>query len=76
MQDAVMAAIDDGTQTGITVTYQDGTNDMDFEVTDLYVNTAGDTMTGDLNMSGTDGVIVSSHPGKIIFNATGVFIIA
>lgn len=35
MQDAVMAAIDDGTQTRITVTYQDGTNDMDFVVDDM-----------------------------------------
>lgn len=45
-------------------------------VTDSWVDAIGDTMTGDLNMSGTDGVIVSSHSGKILINATGVFITA
>jgi len=42
MQDAVMAAIDDGTQTHITVTYQDGTDDMDFVVSDDWWDSCED----------------------------------
>lgn len=45
MQDAVMAAIDDGTQTHITVTYQDTTNDMDFVVSDDWYDSVSDIPT-------------------------------
>lgn len=41
IQDAAWAAVSTGTQTGITVTYQDTTNDVDFVVANTTV--AGDT---------------------------------
>lgn len=53
IQDAAWSAVATGTQTGITVTYQDTTNDVDFVVSDLTVAgdsgstgmTPGDTLT-------------------------------
>lgn len=45
MQDAVLPALNTGTQTHITVTYQDGTNDVDFVVSDDWYNSVADFPT-------------------------------
>lgn len=49
-QDAAAAAFAAGTQSGITVTYNDAAGSLSLSVTDNFVNTSGDTMTGVLNM--------------------------
>ena len=51
-QDAVAAAFAAGTQSGITVTYNDAGNSLSLAVTDNFVNTTGDTMSGNLAMGG------------------------
>ena len=68
-------SMDAGTETGISVTYNDATNMIDYVVTDSYVNTVGDTMTGNLIMTASSDVIKGGvGSGCIWFNATGVVI--
>lgn len=52
VQDIAGAMITGGINTGITASYNDTTGTVSFAVTDLYVNTAGDTMSGNLIMGG------------------------
>ena len=72
MQDAVMSAIDDGTQTGITVTYDDANNDMDFVVTVTDTNCSGATCdianTGTLD--GYDGAALDDWDSYSDFMGT------
>lgn len=44
IQDAAWSAVSGGTQTGITVTYQDGTNDVDFVLSDEYLQDVAGAM--------------------------------
>lgn len=57
VQDIVGAMFQGGTQVGITVTYNDANGTINMAVTDSFVNTSGDTMTGNLNLSGTARLI-------------------
>ncbi|MCK5020758.1 MAG: hypothetical protein KAS32_27300, partial [Candidatus Peribacteraceae bacterium] len=61
MQDAVMAAIDDGTQTHITVTYQDATNDMDFVVSDDWYDSVSDIPTATPSDGDTTHISTADH---------------
>ncbi len=65
-----------GTQTHITVTYQDASDEVEFVVSDDWVDEGGDTMTGDLvlgsnklNLSGDDTYIHSSGSKNIEVHA-------
>ncbi|RME52747.1 hypothetical protein D6783_03890 [Candidatus Woesearchaeota archaeon] len=51
VEDYTGAMVSGNTETGITVTYDDLNGKLDFAVTDNYVDTTGDTMTGNLAMS-------------------------
>ena len=60
-----------GTKTGITVTYQDGTGDMDFVVDDsTKLPLAGGTMTGSIDMDGSSVESIN----RIYFNGHARFI--
>lgn len=66
MQDAVMDAIDAGTQTRITVTYQDATNDMDFVVDNMVeFNTTSEMRAAINNTPGTFNITVNN---SVYFN--------
>lgn len=68
IEDTAGAMFTGNTETGITVTYQDGDGTTDFVVTDNYVDTTGDIMTGELNMSGNNIVYIGNS--KIFWNGS------
>jgi hypothetical protein len=43
-----------GTETNIAVTYNDGTGNLDYVVSDNWINESGDTMSGNLAMEGNN----------------------
>jgi len=84
IQDAAWAAVSTGAQTGITVTYQDATNDVDFVVTNaaaignLSGTNTGDqtiTLTGDVTGTGTGSFATTISADAVdiaMLSATGM----
>lgn len=74
VSDQVGTMVTGNTETGITVTYQDADNTLDFAVTDSYVDTTGDTMTGNLiqtaNLNVTNGCVNFNTTWTVCGNST------
>lgn len=78
IQDIVGAMVTDGTKTGITVTYQDSTGDIDFVVSDLTFagdsGSTGLTLGDTITIAGGTNITTSMSGDTLTINADDVFL--
>jgi len=73
VEDYVGGMVDGNTETHIAVTYQDADGTLDFVVSDDWIDEAGDTLSGALNMDGNDitGIDELKSTGNMHIEANG-----